>query len=137
VDQLFETKSVPQENPRLDVPRAFLEAATDGFRDHIHNACAELLFNLEEIGISEWEDRRARRVIVPSVMRGQTILHGVHRNLKHMSVVAFIFAAGEHMTPFFVCSQLNDAVERKPKLEGNRLGVDFILRRRSKSYMSS
>jgi hypothetical protein len=52
-DRLFEAKSVPQENPRLDVPRAFLEAAIDGFRDHIHNACAELVFNLDKIGISE------------------------------------------------------------------------------------
>jgi transposase len=48
-DQLFETTSVPQENPRLDVPRAFLEASIDGFRDHIHNACAELVFDLDEM----------------------------------------------------------------------------------------
>jgi hypothetical protein len=134
--QLFETKSVPQENPRLGVPRTFLEAATDGFRDHVHNACAVLVFNLDEIEISEWEDRHEMQVIVPSAMRGQTIFHGVHRNLKQISVVTCISAAGEHMTPFFVCSQFNDAVERKLKLEGNRLGVDFILRRRSESYMS-
>jgi hypothetical protein len=51
--------------------------------------------------------------------------------------VACISAAGEHMTPLFVCSQLNDAVERKLKLEGNRLGVDFILRQRSKPCISS
>jgi hypothetical protein len=77
------------------------------------------------------------RVVVPSAMRRQTIFHGVHRNLKYISVVAYVSAAGEHMTPFFVCSQLDDPVERKLKLEGNRLGDDFILRRQGKPYMSS
>jgi hypothetical protein len=83
LQELFETKSIPQENPRPEVPRVFLEAAIDGFRDHVHNTCAELMFNLEEIAVSEWEDCSERRVIVPSTMRGHTICHTVHRNLKH------------------------------------------------------
>jgi hypothetical protein len=136
-EQLFETKSVPQENPRLEVPRAFLDAAVEGFRAHVHGACAELVFDLDEIGISEWEDRAARRVIVPSAMRGQTIFHSVHRNLKHISVVACISAAGEHMTPFFVCSQVNDAVERALKTQGFRMGIDLIIKRRNKPYVNS
>jgi hypothetical protein len=41
-------------------------------------------------------------VIVPLPMTGQTISHGVHRNLKHIYVVACISAAGEYMTPFFL-----------------------------------
>jgi hypothetical protein len=39
------------------VPRAFLEAGIEDIKTHIQNACAELVFNLDEIGISEWEDR--------------------------------------------------------------------------------
>jgi hypothetical protein len=78
----FETKSIQQENPRLEVTRVFLQAAIDRFRDFVHNACAELVFNVDEISVSEWEDRSERRVVVPSKMRGQTIYHAVHRNLK-------------------------------------------------------
>jgi UDP-2,3-diacylglucosamine pyrophosphatase LpxH len=55
--ELFETKSIPQEYPRLKVPLVFLEAAIDAFRNNVHNACAELVFNLDEIGVTEWEDR--------------------------------------------------------------------------------
>jgi hypothetical protein len=40
--EFFETKSIPQENPSLEVPRVFPEAAIDGFRGHVHNARAEL-----------------------------------------------------------------------------------------------
>jgi hypothetical protein len=82
------------------VLRAFPEAVIDGFRDRIHNSCVELVLNLDEIEISEWDDRHEKRVIVPSATRGQTIFHGVQRNLKHISVMACIPAAGEHMTPF-------------------------------------
>jgi hypothetical protein len=32
---LFETKSSPQENQRLGVPRVFLEAAIDSIRTHV------------------------------------------------------------------------------------------------------
>jgi hypothetical protein len=65
---LSETKS-SLENPRLEVPRVFLEAAIERIRTYIHNVCAELLFNLDENKISEWEDRVQRKVIVPSAVR--------------------------------------------------------------------
>jgi hypothetical protein len=67
----FQMKCIPQENPKLEVPRAFLDAAIEGFRDHVHNSCAELVFNLNEIGIGDWEDRTERRVIVPLTTRGR------------------------------------------------------------------
>jgi hypothetical protein len=39
-------------------------------RDHVHNSYAELVFNLDKIGINEWEDRTERRIIVSSTIRG-------------------------------------------------------------------
>jgi hypothetical protein len=48
-------------------------------------SCAELVFNLEEVGISEWEDRAPRKVNVPVSMTDQTIHHGVHRNMLCIS----------------------------------------------------
>jgi hypothetical protein len=51
-------------------------------------------------------------VIVPPAMKGQTIFYDVNRNLKQIFVVACISAAGEHMTPFFISSQVNPTVER-------------------------
>jgi hypothetical protein len=58
--------------------------------EHIPGSCAELVFNLDEIGISEWEDRASRKVIVPVSMTDQTIHHGVHRNLKYISDILCI-----------------------------------------------
>jgi hypothetical protein len=76
-------------------------------------------------------------MIITSAMKGQTNFHGVHRNLKHLSVVACISAASEHMTPFCVFSQVNPTVERQLKSEWLRLAVDLILEHRNKPDMSS
>jgi hypothetical protein len=64
-DHLVEAKIVPQESLRRGVPRAFLDTAVESFRGHVHNSCAELVFNLDEIGISEWEERAPGTVIIP------------------------------------------------------------------------
>jgi hypothetical protein len=101
------------------VPRVFREAAIDGFRDHVHNACAEFVLNLYEIGVSEWEDRSEWRVIVPSTMRGQTSYNAVHRNLKHISVVACISATGEHMKPFWFARRGMPPWRKSLKLKGS------------------
>jgi hypothetical protein len=55
-EELSKTKSVPQENSRVEMARTFPEVTIEGFRDYIHNSYAELVFNLDEIGINEWED---------------------------------------------------------------------------------
>lgn len=134
---LFETKSLPQENPRLQVPRIFLERAIECLRGHVPGSVAELVFNLDEVGISEWEDRSEKKVIVPVSMRGHKVHHGIHRNLKHISVVVCITAAGESLTPFFVSSQFTAPVEMKLKQKGMRLGLDMIIRKRDRPYMNA
>ena len=135
--ELFEAISQPQENLRLEVPRLFLDTMIECLTEHVPGCCAELVFNLDEVGISEWEDRVARRVIVPRSMSTQTIHHGVHRNLKHISVLCCVSAAGESMTPFMVSSQVNDSVINGLKVEGFRMGLDLILEHRKKPYLTA
>jgi hypothetical protein len=68
------SKHVPQGNPRLDVPQAFLDAALQRLQKHVHNSPAELAFNLDENGISEWEARALLKVIVPSAMKDEAFI---------------------------------------------------------------
>jgi hypothetical protein len=100
-------------------------------------SCTELVFNLDEVGISEWEDRTPRKVIVPVSMTDQTIHHGVHRNLKQMSVICCVSADGEFLTPFVVFSQVNGKVIEKLKIEGFRTGLDMVLEPRQKAYFTA
>jgi hypothetical protein len=63
-DQIFTTKSTPQEQQRLQVSRMFLERTEQNLKEHIQGCVAELVFNLDEVGISDWEDRKTKTVIL-------------------------------------------------------------------------
>jgi hypothetical protein len=90
----------------------------------------ELVFNLDEVGISDWEDRKTKTktVIVPATMRGQTIHHEISRTVKHISVIPYISAAGELLTPYIITSQAPMSVQERVKKEGVRFSTDFVLR---------
>jgi hypothetical protein len=98
---------------------------------------SELVFNLDEVGVSEWEDRKDRKVVIPRALSGQTIYHRVSRNLKHISVITCISTAGKSLTPYIVTSQDSESFCRKLIIRGVRLGVDRVLRQRSKPYVNA
>jgi hypothetical protein len=50
---LYETKSTPQEHVRLEVSRAFLDEIMCCLREHVQGMKAELVFNLDEVGMFE------------------------------------------------------------------------------------
>jgi hypothetical protein len=75
---------------------------------------AEPVFNLGEIGISDWEYRKTTKAIGAAAMPGQTILHGVSRNVKHTSVIACASAAGASLFPYLVTSKSSSTVSRAP-----------------------
>jgi hypothetical protein len=91
-----------------------------------------LFFNLNQVGISEWEDRKRKKVIVPKSMGEQTVHHKVNRNLKHVSVITCISAVGETLVPYIVTSQDSLHGREQLKKKGVRFGTDFILKVRRK-----
>jgi hypothetical protein len=96
---------------------------------------AELVFNLDDVGMSEWEDRKEKKVIIPKFMEDQTIHHRASRGVRHISIITCITAAEESLTPYLVTSQDSDAVRKRLMSRGVRLGVDFALKNRSKPYV--
>jgi hypothetical protein len=99
-----EKQSTPQEEARREVPRVFLDETICCLREYVQGMKAELVFNLDEVGLSEWEDRKDKRVIVPMKMDSQTIHHRASRNVKHISIITCITAGGESLTPYIVAS---------------------------------
>jgi hypothetical protein len=136
-EELCRVKSVPQEAQRLEVPRCFLDEAIASISQSVQGRPTELVFNLDEVGISDWEDRKTRKVIVPQTMKAQTIHHKINRSLKHVSVIACVSAAGESLTPYIVTSQDSPVVREQLKKRGVRCGTDVILKCHSKPYINS
>jgi hypothetical protein len=52
-DGIVQTKSSPQEEQRLQVPRAFLESTIHDLNEHVDGCVVELVFNLDDVGISD------------------------------------------------------------------------------------
>jgi hypothetical protein len=86
------------------------------------------MLNLNEIGISDWEERKTMRVIVPAAMLGQTIHHGVSRNVKHISVIACLSTAGESILHYIMTLPNSPTVQEHLNKQGVRFGSDFALK---------
>jgi hypothetical protein len=88
---------------------------------------AELVFNLAEVRVSEWEDRRDEKVAIPRMISGQTMHRRASRNMKHRSIITCISAAGESLKPYIVTSQGSQSFRRRLMSRSVRLGVDLVL----------
>jgi hypothetical protein len=137
LDKLWKTKSAPQEAQRLEVPHRLLNEAVRCISEFVNGLPTEVIVNLHEVGISEWEDRTSKSVIVPKSMSAQKIHHKINRNLKHVSRISCISAAGESLTLYSVTSQDSLPVRENLKKRGARFGIDFILKARSKPYINA
>jgi hypothetical protein len=69
IGDLCFAKSSPQESQRLEIPRCFLEQTLACISQFVQDRPTELVFNLDEVGISEWEDRKPKKAIVSISMR--------------------------------------------------------------------
>jgi hypothetical protein len=114
-NEIYKMKSRRHEAQRLEVPRCFLLEAVWCITQFLQERPSELVFNLGEIGTSDWKDRTAKSLIVPKTVCEQTIHHEVNRNLKYISVTAWTSAAGESLTPYVVTSQDTSSVRTQLK----------------------
>jgi hypothetical protein len=79
-DEIIQAKSSARKEQRLQVPRMFLERTLQNFNEYVEGCTAELVFNLDEVGVSDCEDRKGRKVVIPATMGSQTKLD-ISRNI--------------------------------------------------------
>jgi hypothetical protein len=92
--------------------------------------------NLDEVGISEWEDRKSKNVVVPVAFACQTIHHGISRNLKHITTITCVFGGGGYRIPDMVTFQAIAPVRLPLEETGLPVERDLTLRYRQKPYIN-
>jgi RecJ-like exonuclease len=92
-----------------------VERTIQDVHDYVQGCVAELVLNLDEVGISDWEDHKTTKVIVPAAMLGRTIHYGASRNMKHISTIACLSDAPESVLPYIVVSQNSPTVQEHLK----------------------
>jgi hypothetical protein len=79
-------KRVSQQEQRLQVSRIFLDTTVQHLNESVQERTSERAFNSDKIDVSDWEDRKTRKVIVPATMRYEMISHGISRNVARFRV---------------------------------------------------
>jgi hypothetical protein len=95
----MQATSGAEEERRSQVRGVFLETIIQELHEYVQGCVAKLVFKLHKIGISVWEDRKMNKVIARAAMLGQTKHHRLSRNMKHISMISCVSAAGESHIP--------------------------------------
>jgi hypothetical protein len=134
---VIQTNSGAQEGQRSQVPGAFFERIIQDLHEYVQGYVAELVFNLDEVGISDWEGRKTKKVIILATMLGRTIHHGVSRNVKSISVIACLSAARESLFHYILTWQNSPTVQDHKKKQSVRFGRDFALKFKQKPHFNA
>jgi hypothetical protein len=110
------------------VPRAFLKRTIQDLNEYVQSCVPELILNLVEVRISDWEDRQTRNAFVPTTRACQTIHHAISRNVKHISRIVGSLTAGESLAPYIGTSQISSPVQEHLRKHGIEFARDFIVR---------
>jgi hypothetical protein len=132
LDQLQTCRSLPQEEMRMLVPRVYLEEHIRTLHAHVAGKFAELVFNLDELGSADWEDRKIKKVIASSSVRKEDVFHAVSRRHRHTTLLACLSAAGDSLTPMIVTAS---AIRPSLWARGLRQDEDAMTRHRTPAYV--
>jgi hypothetical protein len=73
----------PQELPRLQTPRCYFDKYINLLMAYIPLVPSELIFNLDEAGLSDWEERRSKPVLVTADAASRPLHYPVDRGIRH------------------------------------------------------
>jgi hypothetical protein len=111
LDVLQICRSLPQEDTRLTVPKEYLEVHIEHVKSIVAGKFSEFVFNRGEARLSDWEDRRPRKVIAPRTMSPDNVYHAVSRRYRHLTLLACTSAGRDALTPIVLTnSPIRDVI---------------------------
>jgi hypothetical protein len=84
------------------ISRAFLEIHLINMKNHVEGRLAELVFNIDEVGSSDWDDRTPNRVLVFSDMTEETVIHAIPKRFRYVTSVSCISVTGDALCPIVI-----------------------------------
>jgi hypothetical protein len=124
----------PQEKVRLEVPGCYLEEYLTLIKKVVSIVPTESVFNMDETGLSEWENRRSKSVLVPTQEQESTLHYPVDRFVRHHTLLCCLTASGDSY-----CLMLITATASARKLfdTGVRDHIDLIIEVRQPAYVTA
>jgi hypothetical protein len=123
----------PQEKLRLQVPRTFLDGYIKLIKEWVPLMPAEMIFNIDECGFSDWEERKSKPVLIPREAQGTVIHYPINRAIRRQTLICCITAAGDAYCPLLVTT---DHSARQGFNHGPRDGIDLKIEIARSAYVT-
>jgi hypothetical protein len=120
----------------LEVPQTFLQRTVQHLNKYVQGCATELVFNFDEIGILDWEDRKTRNIVAQVTIHDQMIHHGISGNVTHISVIACLFPTGKSLLPYIITLQDFSSVQQQLKQPSVGFGMHLVLKSDLKPYIN-
>jgi hypothetical protein len=91
-DEIQRVIVTPQEHPRRQIPRSHLDRFLALITSWVLLVPAELIFNLDETGLSGWEERKPKPVLIPTTVENADLHYPVDRGIRHQTLLCCISA---------------------------------------------
>jgi hypothetical protein len=91
----------PQEHARLQVPRCRLDSYVQLIKNYVPKIPAELIFNIDEAGWTDWEERK-KDGSRSSAHIDSTLRYPVNRSVRRHTLMRCISAAGNAYCPLLI-----------------------------------
>jgi hypothetical protein len=95
-----------------------------------------MVLNLDNVGLSESEGRKWKKVVMRVNMCSDSIPGGVHRNLKHVAIIPWMRANEEHPCPSLMTSQESGNFREGLTRKAIEFGQHLIIKRSDRSYVN-
>jgi hypothetical protein len=92
---VIRTTVVLQKQLRLRIPREHLNDYIPLIKEYVPLVPAELIFNLDETGLSGWEERKTKPVVIPSHASSSTLHYPADRAIRHHTLLYCASASGD------------------------------------------
>jgi hypothetical protein len=95
---------------------------------------AELIFNSDETGLYDWEERKTKPVIIPSHASSSTLHYPIDRAIRHHALLCCVSASGDAYSPLFIAPYPK---ARRIFEKGIRENIDLKLEIRQVPYVDA
>jgi hypothetical protein len=132
---IIDVKNVPQEGQHLQAPQVFLHRPVQNLKEYIQKRTTELVFNLGEVAIWDWEDRKTSNIVVLASLGGQTRHYGISRNVKHILVIDCVLTTGKSPVPYIIPLCDFVLIQKQLKKHVVGFGTNLVLKLNLKPYV--
>lgn len=124
----------PQESMRFQIPRCYLMEYIDLIEKIIGITPAKYIYNIDEVGLSDWEERKPKIVIIPNNLPQKQLHYPINRNLSHITLLVMINADGDAEIPLMISKEKN---AEKIFEKGVRKDIDLKLKIQNSAYVTT